>query len=65
MVVSNTAICPSCHTADLTLTDSAVAAGADWRCRRCGQQWDAGRLAKVAAYAVWETERANSARGDV
>ena len=63
------ATCPSCHTADLTITDSAVATGADWRCRRCGQQWDGSRLAKVAAYDVWVSERAAAAaghtRGDV
>ena len=51
------ATCQSCHTADLTVTDSAVAAGADWRCRRCGQRWDARRLAAVAAYAEWLSER--------
>ena len=60
-VLAGAATCPSCHTADLSLTDSAVTAGADWRCRRCGQQWDAGRLTKVAAYAVWESERASAA----
>jgi ribosomal protein L37AE/L43A len=52
------ATCPSCHAADLTMTDSAVATGANWRCRRCGQLWDVGRLAAVAAYAVWLSERA-------
>ena len=59
------ATCLSCHTEDATLSNDAVATGAEWRCRRCGQQWDAGRLAKVAAYAVWESERASAARGDV
>lgn len=55
------ATCPSCHAADLTMTDSAVAAGADWRCRRCGQLWDVRRLAAVDAYAGWLSERAASA----
>lgn len=55
------ATCPSCHAVDLTMTDSAVAAGADWRCRRCGQLWDARRLAAVAAYAGWLSERTASA----
>jgi hypothetical protein len=41
-----------CHTA-ATLSQSAVEAGGDWRCARCGQHWDAARLAAVAAYAVW------------
>lgn len=54
------ATCPSCYAADLTMTNSAVAAGADWRCRRCGQLWDGGRLAAVAAYAGWLSERAAS-----
>ena len=49
--------CPSCHTADATMTTGAVAAGADWRCPRCGQRWDSRRLASVAAYAVWLSER--------
>ena len=51
------AICLSCHTADLTMTASAVASGADWRCARCGQGWDTRRLAAVTAYALWESER--------
>ena len=59
--LSGPATCLSCHAADLTLTDNAVAAGADWRCRRCGQLWDARRLAAVAAYAGWLSDRAASA----
>lgn len=46
-------ICPLCHTADARLTEKALAAGGDWRCRTCGQNWTAGRLATSAAYAVW------------
>ena len=45
--------CPLCHTADARLTEKALAAGGDWRCRTCGQNWTAGRLATSAAYAVW------------
>jgi predicted Zn finger-like uncharacterized protein len=44
--------CPMCHTA-ASLTQSALDAGAAWRCGRCGQQWDAARLTTVAAYAAW------------
>jgi hypothetical protein len=51
------ATCPLCHTADATMTSVAVAAGADWHCTRCGQRWDAVRLAAVAACAVWQSER--------
>ena len=50
------ATCASCHTADLTTAD-AVAAGAHWQCRRCGQPWDAVRLATVAAYTAWLSAR--------
>jgi hypothetical protein len=46
------AICPMCHTS-ATLSQSALEAGGDWRCVRCGQHWDAARLAAVAAYATW------------
>jgi transcription elongation factor Elf1 len=54
------ATCPSCHTEDPTMTNVAVGAGADWHCGRCGQRWDAVRLATVAAYAVWVSEQTAS-----
>ena len=47
--------CPMCHT-PATLSQSALEAGGDWRCVRCGQQWDAARLATVAAYAAWAVD---------
>jgi ribosomal protein L37AE/L43A len=43
--------CPMCHTHDRSLTREALAAGAEWRCVRCGQLWNAARLATAAAYA--------------
>jgi ribosomal protein L37AE/L43A len=46
------ATCPSCHTTDTTMTNDAVEAGADWQCGRCGQTWNAVRLATAAAYAL-------------
>jgi len=49
--------CPMCHT-PASLTQSAIDAGADWRCVRCGQRWTARRLSAVAAYAAWVVERA-------
>ena len=49
------ATCPMCH-ASSTLSQSALEAGGDWRCARCGQHWDAARLAAVAAYAAWTVE---------
>ena len=48
--------CPLCHTS-ATLTQSALEAGGDWRCVRCGQHWDARRLATVTAYAAWAVDR--------
>jgi len=48
--------CPMCHTG-ASLTQSALQAGEAWRCVRCGQHWDAGRVAAVAAYAVWDADR--------
>jgi hypothetical protein len=48
--------CLLCHTPS-SLTQNAIDAGTDWQCVRCGQRWDATRLAAVAAYAVWVDER--------
>ena len=50
-----TATCPMCHT-PASLTHHAIEAGADWRCVRCGQHWDAARLATVARYAAWRAD---------
>jgi len=55
------AACPMCHTS-ATVTQAAIEAGGDWRCGRCGQHWDAGRLAKVAAYAEWARNRDRAER---
>jgi hypothetical protein len=43
--------CPLCHTTQTGNTGGA------WRCVRCGQHWNAERLAAVAGYAVWVAER--------
>jgi transcription elongation factor Elf1 len=56
------ATCPSCHTEDQSLTKLAVSTGAHWQCAQCGSRWNARRLATVAAYAVWVSERAASER---
>ena len=50
--IARHAVCPMCHTS-ATVTQSTIEAGGDWRCVRCGQHWDARRLATVAAYAEW------------
>jgi len=44
-----------CHTS-AALSQSALEAGGAWRCVRCGQHWDAARLAAVAAYAAWSAD---------
>jgi len=46
------ATCPMCHTST-RLSQNAIEGGGEWRCVRCGQHWDATRLAAVAAYAAW------------
>ena len=53
--ILRSATCPMCHTS-ATLSLSALEAGGDWRCVRCGQHWDARRLATVAAYAAWTVD---------
>ena len=55
------ASCPMCH-ATASITRNAVEAGGAWRCVRCGQHWDAARLAAVAAYAAWTVDRDRVAR---
>ena len=45
--------CPMCHTP----RSAAGSTGGDaWRCMRCGQQWDAQRVAAVVAYASWSRD---------
>jgi hypothetical protein len=51
--------CPLCHTVAPTITESALAAGADWICATCDQRWDADRLAAVARYAEFVADRAS------
>jgi tRNA(Ile2) C34 agmatinyltransferase TiaS len=53
--------CPYCHTAFALMSGGARAAG-DWRCLRCGQRWDARRLATVAAYASWALDHEKPVR---
>jgi ribosomal protein L37AE/L43A len=54
------ATCPLCHT---PTSRDAIGAGGDWRCGRCGQRWDATRLATVAAYAAWTIDHDRAGRG--
>jgi hypothetical protein len=46
------ATCPMCQTRS-SLSHTGVESGSAWRCVRCGQQWEANRLAAVAGYAAW------------
>src|SRR4051812_31028664 len=50
------ATCPMCHT-PASATLNAIDAGGAWRCVRCGQHWDAARLAVVATYAAFTVDR--------
>lgn len=54
-------MCPMCHTGS-PLSPHAIAAGAEWRCVRCGQLWDAPRLVTVATYDTWVTDRDRAGR---
>jgi len=53
--------CPLCHTVAPAMTGEALAAGGDWRCAQCHQNWSATRLATVAAYAEYCAARSESA----
>ena len=55
--LSQRAVCPGCHTPHPSLTLEGLASGVGWRCLRCGERWDARRLATVAAYKAWVAER--------
>ncbi|HEU4891240.1 MAG TPA: hypothetical protein VFT47_06795 [Vicinamibacterales bacterium] len=47
-----------------SVTQDTIEAGGAWRCVRCGQHWDAARLAAVAAYAAWSVDRDRVGRRD-
>jgi len=47
------AACPFCHTDSSVSHATLESAGEGWQCRRCGQRWDARRLATVGAYGAW------------
>lgn len=55
------ATCPMCHTG-LSVTRTALDSGGGSRCVRCGQYWDARRLAAVASYAAWVADRDGAGR---
>ena len=49
--------CPLCHVVAPPAIVEALAAGGDWRCPQCDQNWSAARLATVAAYADYCASR--------
>lgn len=51
--VPRLATCPLCHTIHPSLTATALEADGNWQCSRCGQRWNAIRVANHAAYAAW------------
>jgi hypothetical protein len=51
------ASCPMCH----SIAPAPDNDTRDWRCRRCGQRWDAARLAAVAVYAAWAADHDRAA----
>jgi transcription elongation factor Elf1 len=57
------AACPFCHTDSSVSHTTLESAGEGWQCVRCGQRWDAQRLATVAAYTAWAS--AHDARAPV
>ena len=50
-------VCPMCHTVAAAITASALGTGGYWLCTRCGQEWDASRLATRAAYTDYAEGR--------
>ena len=58
--LSALAACPLCHTVAGSLTVRALDAGGEWECSRCGQHWDAARLATGAAYDAWVVQHGTS-----
>jgi predicted RNA-binding Zn-ribbon protein involved in translation (DUF1610 family) len=38
------AACPFCQSADIGTTSKAVTVSTYWRCAKCGQIWNSGRL---------------------
>jgi len=58
------ATCPSCLTADATMTTGAGGRGADWRCGRCGETWSATCLVTVATYAAWVSRQTAAPPGN-
>ena len=52
----HTVSCPFCHTQHASSPPEALLRAESWSCVRCGQLWDAGRLATVEAYTAWAAD---------
>lgn len=50
-----TVVCRLCHT--VHSESSAADTSRPWRCTRCGQHWDAARIAAVENYERWAKAR--------
>ena len=55
--------CLLCHTVDNAITQAGLDRGGYWRCQRCGQMWDAQRLAASQAYALSAVRQHRAAIG--
>lgn len=49
--------CPLCHHPAPIATETLSTDDGAWQCTTCGQHWDRVRLATVAAYERFMTER--------
>ena len=47
--------CLLCHTVDAAMTQGGLDNGTYWRCQRCGQMWDAQRIAAANEYSLTQS----------
>ena len=40
--------CPACRSSDVTTTSKVITTASYWRCTRCGEVWNAGRLSAAS-----------------
>ncbi len=43
-------MCPACKSSDVTTTSKIVTSASYWRCRTCGEIWNAERLQAASRY---------------
>lgn len=43
-------MCPACKSRDVTTTSKVVTSASYWRCRACGEIWNAERLEAASRY---------------